>query len=157
MATRTLKDKTTRAEQNIENAEPSAGEFLRPDFAMLQLVARPFEFWLRCQHDVLTAVEPAAKGWLERRREGAEAMLEAIEKLASCGDLSDVASVQRQWLEGAMKRLESDFRALGEQAVVFSQEAVSATRYAAQSSTEAVSLALHKTAQKAEAIEQAAE
>jgi len=155
MATRTLKDKTSSKPE--QNAEFSVGEFLRPDFPVMQLMTRPFEFWLRRQHDVLTAVEPVTLGWLERRREAARAMLEAIEKLASCGDLSEVASIQRDWLEGAMKRLESDIQALTEQAKVFSLEAVSATRYAAQTSSEVVSLAIHGGAPKEEAVEQAAE
>lgn len=155
MATRALKDKNgAKAESHAESA---AGEFLRPDFPIMQLVTRPIEFWLRCQHEVLTAVEPVTLGWLERRREAARALLEAIEKLATCSDLSEAASVQREWLDGAMTRFESDVQALGEHAKVISQEAVSVTRYAAQTSTEAVSLALHRTAQKAEAVEQAAE
>lgn len=155
MATRALKDRTTA--QAARNVESAAGEFLRPDFSVMQLMTRPLEFWLRCQHDVLTAVEPVTRGWLERRREAAQALLEVIEKLAACGDLDEIASVQREWLEGAMKRLESDIEALSEQARVFSQEAVSATRYAAQTSTEAVSLAIHRSAAKEEAVEQAAE
>jgi len=154
MATKALKDKNGSKAEHIAEA---ADEFFAPTMPMMQLMTRPFEFWLRCQHDVLTAVEPVAMGWLERRREAAQALLETIEKMASCGNLGEVASVQREWLDGAMKRLESDIQALGEHAKVISQEAVSVTRYAAQTSTEAVSLALHRTAMKEQAAEQAAE
>jgi hypothetical protein len=131
--------KTTKAEQPAHAPMAYLVDFTRFDGPMTQLWTRPFEAWLRWQVDMLKAAEPVAIDWFERRRQATEAALETIEKLSHCSDLNEAVSIQRDWLEGAAKRLTADFETLTEQATFLSREAVEATRSAAQSAPEAPS------------------
>jgi len=131
------------------------------DGSVTRMIGWPVEAWLRCQAGMLKATEPAATGWFERRREGANAVLSTFEKLAKCNDLQEAVSIQRDWFEGTMRRLDSDLHAIADQAVALSQEAMAVTRYAAQTSSEIVGLATTTATQAAsrqsEVVEQAAE
>ena len=82
--------------------------------------------------------------------------IDAFARLASCSDLQEAASIHREWLEGTMRRLDADLHAIADHAVAVSNEAVTATRYAAQSSSEAMSRAAAPVFRQDEAIEQAA-
>jgi hypothetical protein len=124
--------------------------------SITRMIGWPVEAWLRCQEGVLKAVEPAATGWIERRREGAYAVFSTFEKLAKCSDLQEAASIQRDWLEGTMRRLDSDLHAFADHAVALSQEAMAATRYAAQTSTEIVTLTTQTAGRSDDVVEQAA-
>lgn len=133
--------------------EKMAAAFPFPDETVTHMVSWPVEAWLRCQAGILRAAQPVATGWIERRREGATATLETVERLALCRDWQEAASIQRNWVEETMKRLDSDLRAFGEQALTIAQEAMSATRFAAQSSADVVALAI-QPAQRAAAEQQ---
>lgn len=125
--------------------ESSADTALRLPFfdsSVARMMSWPVEAWLRCQAGMLKAAEPAATGWIERRRAAATATIETLERLAGCSDFQEAASIQRSWFEDSMKRLDSDIHALADQALAISQEAMSATRYAAQTSAEVVALAI---------------
>lgn len=111
------------------------------DGSVARMFSWPVEAWLRAQAGILQASEPVATGWLERRRAAATATLETIERLATCNDLKEAASIQRLWFEENMKRLDSDLHAFADQALAVSREAMSATRYAAQTSADVVALA----------------
>lgn len=124
-----------------DRAESAAASMPRPPFldaTMARMLSWPVEAWLRYQAGMLKAAEPATAGWIERRRAAATATLDAFERLSGCNDLQEAALIQRSWFEESMKRLDSDLRALADQALAVSQEALSVTRYAAQSSAEAV-------------------
>lgn len=108
------------------------------DASVTRMMGWPIEVWLRCQAGMLKVAQPAASGWIARRRDAATATLDTLEKLASCNDLQEAAALQRAWFEGSMKRLDSDLHAFADHAVALSQEAMSATRYAAQTTSEAV-------------------
>jgi len=82
-----------------------------------------------------------ATGWLERRYAATTSTLDTLERLANCNDFKEAASIQRSWFEDSMKRLDSDLHAFADQALAFSHEAMSATRYAAQTSADVVALA----------------
>jgi len=129
MALRTAKA-TPKAERSAD-----APESWLPDYGpVAEMMARPFEIWLRWQADMAKAAEPIAAGWLERRREAATAALEAMEQLAACRpmDFGRAAAIQRDWLDGAMKRWALDMEALTAHAAALSQEA---GRYATRPSS----------------------
>ena len=128
-------------DDRAESASDAATRLPLFDSSVARMLSWPVEAWLRCQAGMLRASEPATTGWLERRRAAATATLQTIERLASCSDLKEIASIQRSWLEDSMKRFDSDLHALADQALAISQEAMSATRYAAQSSADVVALA----------------
>ena len=135
-------------EERMESASETASRFPLFDTSMTRMLSWPVEAWLRCQAGLLKASEPAATGWIERRRAAATAALDTLERLAGCSDLKEVASIQRSWLEDSMKRFDSDLHAIADQALAFSQEALSATRYAAQTSAEVVALAIQPAQQR---------
>jgi len=127
------------------------------DVSITRLIGWPVEAWLRCQAGMLKATEPTASGWIERRREGATAAFSTFEKLAKCSDLQEAVSIHRDWFEGTMRRLDSDLHALADQAVALSHEAMAATRYAAQTSSEIVGLTQSTSTRQDEVVDEAAE
>src|SRR5690348_15960496 len=128
-------------DDRVENAVEAAARFPFFDASIARMIGWPVEAWLRAQAGILQASQPVATGWLERRRAAATATLDTLERLANCSDLKEAASIQRSWFEDSMKRLDSDLHAFADQALAFSREAMSATRYAAQTSTDVVALA----------------
>jgi len=78
----------------------------------MRLALWPAQLWLQWQSDMLKSTAPAAAEWMSRRRDGAEAALEAIHRLCACESANDMARVQNEWMAEEAKRLESDFRSL---------------------------------------------
>jgi len=148
--------KSTKSEHPSRPLETYLADLMRLDGSMTQMMTRPLEICLRWQADLLKAAEPLTADWLERRREGTNAALDALERLARCTDLAEAASIQRDWFDGATKRLNSDIGALTAQAVALSEEAVVATRNAAQSSAEAVASLKPRAVEKETRVDAAA-
>jgi hypothetical protein len=120
------------------------------DGSVARMFSWPIEAWLRAQAGILKASEPVATGWLERRQAAATATLATLERLSCCNDLKEAASIQQSWVEDSMKRLDSDLHAFADQALAISREAMSATRYAAQTSADVVALATQSAQRTAE-------
>lgn len=132
----------------------AAAPFPFYDESITRIVGWPVEAWLRCQAGILKAAQPVTIGWIERRRAGATAALETFERLALCKDWEEAASIQRNWIEETMQRFDSDLHAFSEQALAIAQEAMSATRYAAQSSSDVVALAIKPVQRAAAEVQQ---
>jgi hypothetical protein len=147
---------TSRVERITDVPITPLVDILRLDGSITQVMTRPFEIWLRWHQDLLKAAEPVTIGWLERRRESTDAALAALEKLVRCTDLGEAASIQREWIDGAVKRLNSDITSLTEQTVALSQEAVAVTRYAIQPLAEAQPSSKRRAVEKETQIEAAA-
>jgi len=147
---------TSRVERIADASAPPLVDLLRLDGSITQMMARPFEMWLRWHNDMLKAVEPVTLGWLERRREGAGAALEALEKMVRCTDVGEAASIQREWVDGAIKRLTSDIATLTEQTMALSQEAVAVARHATQPAAEAQASSKRRAVEKETQVETAA-
>ncbi len=147
---------TTKTRKTASTTTNPPGDMPAFDAWIAAMIGWPIEAWLRCQAGLLDAAMPVANGWIERRREGANAAFDTFERLARCGDLQEAASIQRDWLEGSVKRLNADLHAIADHAVAVSHEATTATRYAAQTSSEAVALVATPAFRHEEPIEQAA-
>jgi hypothetical protein len=117
------------------SSDPQARS-LAADTQNLLPLAWPLEHLLQLQAELLKAAEPSLNGWLNRRREGTNAVLQACEKLAACRDFGEALSIQSELIDGAMSRLDLDVQALTEHALTVSQCTVGATRQAAQTTTE---------------------
>jgi hypothetical protein len=137
-------------DDRAESAVEAASRFPFFDGSVARMFGWPIEAWLRAQAGILQASQPAATGWLERRQAATTATLDAIERLANCNDLKEAAAIQRSWFEDSIKRLDSDLHAFADQALAVSREAMSATRYAAQTSADVVALAIQPTQRAAE-------
>lgn len=97
------------------NVPPVSGQAMK-------MAAIPMSLGLQWQADFWKAAAPASAEWIARRQEGAAAALEALEKMSACGSMAEAAEIQKEWFEGAMRRLEADFRMFGAQATAFPQE-----------------------------------
>jgi hypothetical protein len=89
----------------------------------VELAAWPMRIWLQWQAGFLNAAAPATADWFRRRCAGTEAALHVLERLGSCRDGLDVSKVQREWIEEETQRLQEDWRALADQAFLWSREA----------------------------------
>lgn len=116
----------------------NSADGVRLDGSVDRRTAWPMEFWLRCQADLLRTVEPVTLSLLQRQREAADAGLQAIARLAVCGDVREAATIQHEWFAGAVRRFGADVQALAEQAAVLSQEAATVIQQAALATTDSV-------------------
>lgn len=150
-------DVITGAQETVADAAQAAGfDAALTSGSITRLFSWPVEAWLHCQAEILKAAEPVTSGWLGRRKEAANAALETLEKLTQCNDLNEAVSIHRDWLDGAMRRLESDMHALADHAVAVSHEAMTVTRHMTQSSSEMVGLNTPAFARPVERVDQAA-
>jgi hypothetical protein len=139
-----------KIDDRVETTTEAASQLPFFDSSVARMLSWPVEAWLRAQAGILKASEPVARGWLERQRAATTATLETLERLANCRDLKEAAAIQRGWFEESMKRLDSDLDAFTDQALAVSREAMSATRYAAQTSADVVALAIQPAQRSAE-------
>ena len=114
----------------------SQASLLAADPQSLQAAVWPLELLLRVQAELLKAAEPSLNGWLNRRREGATAALRALEKLTECRDLGGALSIQSEWVDGAVKRLDLDVQGITEHILAISQCALGTTQQATQTTSE---------------------
>jgi len=96
----------------------------------------PIDHWLQWQAELLKLAAPSLNGFLSRRGEALSAAMRTAEKLVACRDLDAALSIQSEWAEGALKRLELDIEAAAEHAIALSHCAADATRRAAQTTSE---------------------
>ena len=148
--------KTAKAETAPAMAAACLADFTRLGAPMTRMIAAPTEAWLQWQADALKTIEPLMKGWLERRREATAATMDTIDRLTRCGDLAEAAQIQSEWIDGAIKRLNTDFQTLTEHAMSLSQEAVTVSRRAAQSAADAQASAKPRALEKAAEVDAAA-
>lgn len=125
--------RVSKAKQRSSDPQVRA---LAADPQSLLSLAWPLEHLLQLQAELLKAAEPSFNGWLNRRREGTDAVLRACEKLAACRDFGEALSIQSELIDGAMNRLDLDVQAVTEHARAVSQCTLGATRQAAQTTTE---------------------
>src|SRR5258708_5516256 len=110
----TIKVEKATAPRGAGSSAPSASEpgitaaMMRPTAAMM----RPLDILLRYQGDLLKAMEPEAMRWFARRQEDVQAGLNALERLSTSTDVETLVDVQRDWLRGAVERLQADLAAL---------------------------------------------
>jgi hypothetical protein len=89
----------------------------------VELAAWPMRTWLQWQAAFLNAAAPTTADWFKRRCAGTEAALHVLGRLSSCRDGLDASKVQREWIEDETRRLQEDWRALTDQAFLWSREA----------------------------------
>jgi hypothetical protein len=155
MAVRTQKLASPDDPRESVTESKMGSPFLDGSFA--RMMGWPVEVWLRCQAGLLKAAQPAASDWIERRRDAATSTLQTLEKLSCCSDLNQVAAVQRNWFEDMVRRFDSELQAIADQALAVSREALSATRYAAETSSEVASYAIQPLQRAAQEQQQRVE
>jgi Phasin protein len=78
-------------------------------------------FW-RAQERALDHLDTMIQEWLNRRRQGTQAALEAAQKLCGCKDPNEASSVYGAWMTGSAERLADDARAFSERMMRMMQD-----------------------------------
>src|SRR5260221_3814349 len=133
----TIKVEKATAPRGAGSSAPSASEpgitaaMMRPTAAMM----RPLDILLRYQGDLLKAMEPEAMRWFARRQEDVQAGLNALERLSTSTDVETLVDVQRDWLRGAVERLQADLAALASRWTLAATTAASGSQSTPQRET----------------------
>jgi hypothetical protein len=79
-----------------------------------ELFAHNAKLWFATHAELLANVDALTHAWLERRRDGVEAMREAIQQMTECRDPTEMLRIQQEWLSGASRRVTRDIAALND-------------------------------------------
>ncbi|HXR86262.1 MAG TPA: phasin family protein [Stellaceae bacterium] len=93
-----------------------------------RLFAWPLEMMLRFNANVANAIQENTVSWAQRRQQAAEDAVETFERLVHCRDIGEAVSIQQEWVENNIRRLDEDFGALAHQGATLSRRAASTAR-----------------------------
>ena len=113
----------------------------------------PIGIIFRLNAGLINALQSATASWVQRRQEAARDAIESFERLARCRDIGEAMTIQREWVERSMRRLDEDLSPLASQMPDMLHAAVSAGTNAAA----AISDAAQPAAGEAEAHPRAAD
>ncbi len=101
-----------------------------------EIFARNANLWFKTHAEMLANVDALTHAWLTRRREGIEAMREAIQQMTECQDPAEMLGIQQEWLSGALRRTGEDIAALNDGIAAMTQKATADFEQAARETTE---------------------
>lgn len=78
---------------------------------MAEIFARNADLWFETQAALLADVDALTHAWLHRRREGVDAMQQAIQQMTGCQDPGEMLHIQHGWLSGVFRRVADDIAA----------------------------------------------
>jgi Phasin protein len=79
-----------------------------------EIFAHNANLWFTSHAELLANVDALTHAWLNRRREGVDAMREAIQQMTECQDPAEMLQIQQEWLSGAVRRTADDIAALND-------------------------------------------
>src|ERR1700687_3881398 len=88
-----------------------------------EIFAHNANLWFATHAELLTNVDALTHAWLHRRREGIDAMREAIQQMTECQDPAEMLGIQQEWLSGALRRTGDDIAALNDGIASMTQKA----------------------------------
>jgi hypothetical protein len=88
----------------------------------------PWEMMLRFNASMANAIQESTVTWAQRRQEAAEKAVETFERLVHCHDLGEAVSIQQEWVENNIRRLDEDFGAIAQQGATLSHRATTTAR-----------------------------
>jgi hypothetical protein len=97
-----------------------------------EIFARNANLWFRTHAELLANVDALTHAWLTRRRQGIDAMREAIQQMTECQDPEEMLSVQQEWLSGTLRRTSEDIAALNSGIASMTQKATTEFEQAAR-------------------------
>jgi hypothetical protein len=89
----------------------------------LPALAKIADLWLECQVDLLTGAEATMIQWLERQREAADTLGQAIHRMSECRRPEDFMAVQQQFWSDCAQRTASETTAFGSACYELSRKA----------------------------------
>ena len=117
----------------------------------------PWEMMLRFNASMASAIQESTVNWAQRRQEAADEAVETFERLVQCRDLGEAVSIQQEWVENNIRRLDEDFGALADQGANLSHRAASGARDAVGKSSHAARAGARQIEESAEATGRAGE
>ena len=117
-----------------------------------RMFAWPLEMMLRFNASVANAIQESTVNWAQRRQEAAEDAVETFERLVHCRDLGEAVSIQQEWVENNIRRLDEDFGALAHQGANLSHRAASSARDAVGKSSHAARAGARQAEETAESM-----
>lgn len=101
-----------------------------------EIFAHNANLWFASHAELLANVDALTHAWLDRRREGVEAMREAIQQMTECQDPAEMLQIQQEWLSGAVRRTADDIAALNDGISSMTKKATTEFERAARRVTE---------------------
>lgn len=100
-----------------------------PGNTLSESFTRPLDAILRFNVDVINSFQSAAINWVRRRQEAIKDTAECFESLIRSRDISEAMTIQREWVQRSMHRLDKDLSPVAIQ----TSEMVSEAAFAEQS------------------------
>src|SRR6266404_789381 len=88
-----------------------------------EIFAHNANLWFTSHAELLANVDALTHAWLNRRREGVDAMREAIQQMTECQDPAEMLQIQQEWLSGAFRRASEDVAMLNDRIASMTQKA----------------------------------
>jgi hypothetical protein len=98
--------------------------------------ARNANLWFKTHAELLANIDALTHAWLTRRREGIDAMREAIQQMTECQDATEMLGIQQEWLSGALRRTGEDIASLSDGVASMTQKATAEFEQAARKAAE---------------------
>jgi hypothetical protein len=122
-------------EKKISQFPPPTSQFpLSSPFG--EIFAHNANLWFRTHAELLANVDQLTHAWLTRRREGIDAMREAIQQMTECQDPAEMLGIQQDWLTGALRRTSEEIAALNDGIASMTQKATADFEEAARKAAE---------------------
>jgi hypothetical protein len=125
---------------------------LSSDQPSARMFVWPLEMMLRFNASIANAIQESTVSWAQRRQEAADNAVETFERLVHCQDLGEAVSIQQEWVENNIRRLDQDFGALTDQGANLSHRAASTARDAVGKSSHAARAGARQIEERAEAL-----
>jgi hypothetical protein len=110
-------------ENTMTDAAPASTRSGNPG---AEIFVQPIETILRFNAGMISAFQSATMGWMQRRQEAARDTIESFGKLVHCRDIGEAMTIQREWVQRSMHRLDEDLSPLAMQTPNLLHEAASA-------------------------------
>jgi hypothetical protein len=101
-----------------------------------EVFARNANLWFKTHAELLANIDALTHAWLTRRREGIDAMREAIQQMTECQDATEMLGIQQEWLSGALRRTGEDIASLSDGIASMTQKATAEFEQAARKAAE---------------------
>ena len=88
-----------------------------------EVFARNANLWFKTHAELLANIDALTHAWLTRRREGIDAMREAIQQMTECQDAAEMLGIQQEWLSGVLRRTSEEIASLNDGIASMTQNA----------------------------------
>jgi hypothetical protein len=103
---------------------------------MAEIFAHNADQWFATQAGLLANVDALTHAWLHRRREGVDAMRQAIQQMTGCQDPGEMLHIHQEWLSGVFRRAAEDITAFNNGISSITKKAATDLERAAREVTE---------------------